>query len=261
MKTLNLYVTRGFLLALAMAIGILTFGILTFGMTGANLVKVLEFVSQGIPLSVFCKFTLYILPIILTFTVPWAVMVAVMLVFGRMSADNEITAMRACGVSILQIMSPIMIITVLLTALCLYLQVEIGPPLLGKSRDLMGDAAINQPLAIFEPGKPIAYGFHDTGQAAFHGGDWSYPPQINSRLSVLIEETNKPLYTLCVVVVSFFFVVTLFTFEPKIVMVKRYIRIANVLFCQRPDMMDNVALLLAAYLTQSPVRRHTHCNV
>ena len=152
MKTLNLYVTRGFLLAFAMAIGVLT-----FGMTGANLVKVLEFVSQGIPLSVFCKFTLYILPIILTFTVPWAVMVAVMLVFGRMSADNEITAMRACGISILQIMSPIMIITVLLTALCLYLQVEIGPPLLGKSRDLLGDAAINQPLAIFEPGKPIAY--------------------------------------------------------------------------------------------------------
>lgn len=152
MKTLNWYVTRGFLLAFAMAIGILT-----FGMTGANLVKVLDYVSQGIPFGTFCQFTLYILPIILTFTVPWAVMVAVMLVFGRMSADNEITAMRACGVSILQIVSPIMIITVLLTALCLYLQVEVGPPLLGRSRELMGEAAINQPLAIFEPGKPISY--------------------------------------------------------------------------------------------------------
>ena len=152
MKTLNWYVTRGFLLAFSMAIVILT-----FGMTGANLVKVLDYVSQGIPLGTFCRFTLYILPIILTFTVPWAVMVAVMLVFGRMSADNEITAMRACGISIMQIMSPVMIITVLLTALCLYLQVEVGPPLLGRSRELMGEAAINQPLAIFEPGKPIAY--------------------------------------------------------------------------------------------------------
>ena len=152
MKTLNWYVTRGFLLAFAMAIGILT-----FGMTGANLVKVLDYVSQGIPFSTFCRFTLYILPIILTFTVPWAVMVAVMLVFGRMSADNEITAMRACGVSIMQIVSPIMIITVFLTALCLYLQVEVGPPLLGRSRELMGEAVVNQPLAMFEPGKPIAY--------------------------------------------------------------------------------------------------------
>ena len=106
MKTLNWYVTRGFLVAFFMAIGILT-----FGMTGANMIKVLYYVSQGISVWTFCKFTLYILPIILTFTVPWAVMVAVMLVFGRMSADSEITAMRACGVSILQIVSPILLIT------------------------------------------------------------------------------------------------------------------------------------------------------
>ena len=152
MKTLNWYVTRGFLVAFFMAIGILT-----FGMTGANLIKVLDYVSQGISVWTFCEFTLYILPIILTFTVPWAVMVAVMLVFGRMSADSEITAMRACGVSILQIVSPILLLTVGLTALCLYLQVEIGPPLLGKSRNLMEVAAINQPLAIFEPGKQIQY--------------------------------------------------------------------------------------------------------
>lgn len=152
MKILNWYVTRGFLLAFFMAIGILT-----FGMTGANLVKVLDYVSQGISFFTFLKFTLYILPIILTFTVPWAVMVAVMLVFGRLSADSEITAMRACGVSILQIVSPILIITFFLMLLCLYLQVEVGPPLLGKSRTLMQTAAINQPLAIFEPGKQVEF--------------------------------------------------------------------------------------------------------
>ena len=136
---MNWYVTRGFLLAFFMAIGILT-----FGMTGANLVKVLDFLAQGIPLISFVKFTLCMLPVILTFTVPWAVMVAVMLVFGRLSADSEITAMRACGVSILQIVSPILLITVALTALCLYLQIEAGPPLLGKSRDLLKMEAINQ---------------------------------------------------------------------------------------------------------------------
>ena len=127
MKTLNWYVTRGFLGAFLMGIGILT-----FAMTGAHLIKVLDYISRGVSFWTFCKFTAYILPIVLTFTVPWAVMVAVMLVFGRLSADSEITAMRACGVSILQIVSPIMLLTVLLTALCLYLQVEVGPPLLGR---------------------------------------------------------------------------------------------------------------------------------
>ena len=152
MKILNTYVVRGFITAFAMAILILT-----FGMTGANLVKVLDYVSQGIPFMTFVQFTACILPIILTFTVPWAVMVAVMLVFGRLSADNEITAMRACGISIMQIVSPILLITFGLTVLCLYLQVEIGPPLLGKSRDLMEVAVINQPMAMFEPGKSVEY--------------------------------------------------------------------------------------------------------
>ena len=95
MSILNWYVLRGFLLAFFMAIGILT-----FGMTGANLIKVLDLVSEGASAWAFVQFVFYILPIVLTFTVPWAVLVAVMLVFGRLSADSEITAMRACSVSI-----------------------------------------------------------------------------------------------------------------------------------------------------------------
>lgn len=152
MKTLNWYVTRGFLGAFFMAIAILT-----FAMTGANLIKALSYLSQGVSFLTFCKFALYILPIVLTFTVPWAVMVAVMLVFGRLSADSEITAMRACGVSILQIVSPIMLITVLLTGVCLYMQVELGPPLLGESRAMMDFSLLNQPQALFEPGKQIQF--------------------------------------------------------------------------------------------------------
>lgn len=77
--------------------------ILTFGMTGAQLMKVFEHLSKGIPVSAVLEFLLYTLPQAFSFTVPWASLVAIMLVFGRMSADNEITAMRACGVSILQI--------------------------------------------------------------------------------------------------------------------------------------------------------------
>ena len=152
MGILKWYVTRSFLVAFFMSIGVLT-----FAMVGGNLVKVLDYVAQGIPAATFLQFILYILPSIMTFTVPWAVMVSVMLVFGRLSADSEITAMRACGVSILQISSPILAITILLSALCMYLQLEIGPPLKGRSRDLLKIAAINQPMSIFEPGKSVSY--------------------------------------------------------------------------------------------------------
>ena len=157
MRILNRYVTRSFLVAFGMAILILT-----FAMTGANLIRVLDYVSRGIPLSVFGTYILYMLPRILTFTIPWAVMVAVMLVFGRMSADSEITAMRACGISIFQIASPLLLITIGLTALCIYLQVEVGPPLLGKSRGMMEQAGLERPLAMFEPGHPLSLNSGDS---------------------------------------------------------------------------------------------------
>ncbi len=152
MRCLNWYVTKSFLITFAMAILVLT-----FAMTGANLIKILEFVSRGIPLAVFGKYMLFTIPRILTFTVPWAVMVAAVLVFGRMSADSEITAMRACGVSIMQIMSPLLMITFLMTLICLYLQVEIGPPLLWRSRWMLDYEAAQRPLALFEPGNPFSF--------------------------------------------------------------------------------------------------------
>lgn len=152
MRCLNWYVTKSFLITFTMAILVLT-----FTMTGANLIRVMEFVSRGIPFAVFVKYMLYILPRILTFTVPWAIMVAVVLVFGKLSADNEITAMRACGVSIVQIISPLLLITFAMTLVCLYLQVEIGPPLLWKSRWMMEHEAAQRPMALFEPGSPFSY--------------------------------------------------------------------------------------------------------
>lgn len=152
MKILNWYVTKGFLITFGMAIGILT-----FGMTGARLARVLDVIANGVPITIFFEFLGYLMPVVLTFTIPWAIMAAVMLVFGRLSADSEITAMRACGISIMQVIAPIMLIVFAITGLCLYMQLELAPIALLKSRSLMRDAAINQPIAMFEPGRPLHY--------------------------------------------------------------------------------------------------------
>ena len=152
MKILNLYVIRSFMGTFLMAIGVLT-----FGMTGSHLMKVIEYISSGVPVKNAFIFLLYVLPIVLAFTIPWAALVSVMLVFGRLSADNEITAMRACGVSILQIVAPIIVIAFLLTCTCLYLQLQIGPHYLGEARNLVKNVLVEQPTAIFEPGIPVLY--------------------------------------------------------------------------------------------------------
>lgn len=102
------------------------------------------------------KVLYYSIPHALCFTVPWASLVSIMLVFGRLSADSEITAMRACGVSILQIVAPLIVTTILFTGICLELQFDVGPRAMLKARNLGEEVAVNHPLAIFTPGIPVA---------------------------------------------------------------------------------------------------------
>lgn len=152
MKTLNLYVTKHFL-------GTLFFSvlILTFGMMGVHLIKVFNYISKGIPVISAFQFLLYVMPVALSLTIPFGILVSVMLVFGRMSADNEITAMRACGISILQIISPILLATGVLTAVCLFLNMDLGPRYIGKAKNLVLQVSLDQPLAILEAGQAIEF--------------------------------------------------------------------------------------------------------
>jgi lipopolysaccharide export system permease protein len=53
--------------------------------------------------------------------------------------------------------SPILVITFLMTLLCLYLQVDIGAHYLGEGRELLKYTVVNQPLAVFEPGRQISF--------------------------------------------------------------------------------------------------------
>ena len=152
MKILNFYVVKSFLLTFFMALGVLS-----FGMAGARLMKVFQYISSGVPAENAFLFLLYVLPVVFSFTIPWAALVSVMLVFGRLSADNEITAMRACGISILQITAPIIVLAFLLSLICLYLNMELANRYLGKARSLVRNVIIDQPMTIFEPGIPVKY--------------------------------------------------------------------------------------------------------
>lgn len=152
LKTLNWYIAKNFVITFLTAIAVLT-----FGMTGARLIKVFEYISDGVEASAAFQFLVYVIPVALAFTIPWAALVSIMLVFGRLSADNEVTAMRACGVSILQIVAPIIMITFGLTCLCLYIQLEMGPLYLSKSRDVVKNVAVDSPMALFKPGIPLEF--------------------------------------------------------------------------------------------------------
>jgi lipopolysaccharide export system permease protein len=58
------------------------------------------------------RMIIYLMPSLLVFTIPMAFLLAVLLAFGRLSADNEITVMKAGGISLVQLMPPVLVCSI-----------------------------------------------------------------------------------------------------------------------------------------------------
>jgi lipopolysaccharide export system permease protein len=73
-------------------------------------------VGKGLPWGLIGEVFLLSLPFIVAMTLPMAVLLAVLYAFTTLAASNEITAMRASGISIGQLLRPVLVAAVLLTA-------------------------------------------------------------------------------------------------------------------------------------------------
>jgi len=108
-KTLYLYLLREitvpFLLGMAAFTSVLLMG---------RLVKLADLVvAKGVPLTDILRMILYLIPSFCLVTIPMAFLLALLLAFGRLSSDSEITAMKASGVSLYGLLPPVMIFALL----------------------------------------------------------------------------------------------------------------------------------------------------
>jgi len=113
-RILSLYIIRE--IASVFLLGIVVF---TLILLMGRLMKLTDLViSRGVPMADIGRMILYLMPSFLVFTIPMAFLLAVLLAFGRLSADNEITVMKSGGLSLMQIMPPVLLcgmVAVLLT--------------------------------------------------------------------------------------------------------------------------------------------------
>jgi lipopolysaccharide export system permease protein len=84
-------------------------------------------VSHGVPLADVSRMIMYLIPSFLVFTIPMAFLLAVLLAFGRLSADNEIVVIKACGISLSQMLPPVIVCALVAVLLALGASV-IGVP-------------------------------------------------------------------------------------------------------------------------------------
>lgn len=98
------------------------------------------------------QFIFSVLPFSLMFTIPFSFLAAVMLVFGRLSADNEIQSMRMAGFSLPRIAAPVFIFAILLSGFCFYLNSEVAPKAKSRVKTLLYDAVREDPNKFLDPG-------------------------------------------------------------------------------------------------------------
>jgi lipopolysaccharide export system permease protein len=102
-------------------------------------------VGKGLPWTVIGEVFALSLPFIIAMTLPMAVLLAVLYTFSHLAADNEITAMRANGISVYQILAPVFMWGVCMAFVNLAFVDQVLPRSNARLRSLLIDIGRKKP--------------------------------------------------------------------------------------------------------------------
>lgn len=124
MKTLHLYLLRQVAATLVITVGVFAFVLLL----GNVLKDVLDLLSSPRTTAGMLFQALGLLvPFVLSFALPIGMLTASLLTFGRLSADQELTAIRAGGISLASAIVPVVVLSLALCGVCFWFIGEVGP--------------------------------------------------------------------------------------------------------------------------------------
>jgi len=134
MRTLHWYLLRQVGGTLAISVGVFAAVLML-----ANAMKdVVGLMMKGqLPVDVVLKAFGLLLPYVITFALPLGLLTAVLLVFGRFSADHEYIAARAGGISLVALVQPLLLGGVLLSGLAMWVNLQIAPAWKRQSKELI----------------------------------------------------------------------------------------------------------------------------
>src|SRR2546425_2634581 len=104
-----------------------------------------DLVGKGLPWTVIGEVFGLSIPFIVAMTLPMAVLVAVLYSFSRLSTDNELTALKANGVSLGQILLPLLLAAAGVSVVAFLFSDHVLPRSNHRLRSLLVDIARKKP--------------------------------------------------------------------------------------------------------------------
>jgi len=120
---LDRYVIREVLLPFVIALLVFTFILIVPSM----MQYAEQFIAKGVPTTLVLRAMATLLPSSLALSIPSALLIALLIAFGRLSGDREFVAMQACGVSVARLLWPVGFIALIGWATTSYVMIEALP--------------------------------------------------------------------------------------------------------------------------------------
>jgi len=127
--------------------------VFAFVLIVGNVIKdLLNYFRAGqIDAVTFTRLSLMLVPFVVSFALPMGVLTGVLLTLGRLSADSEITAMRAAGLSLRRVARPVILLGLLGGCLALYINFEAMPAARAQYNRERAEALRANPLNLIVP--------------------------------------------------------------------------------------------------------------
>ncbi len=179
--TLDRYLIRQFVGPFLLAVG----GFVVIGMIDILFTLVDLFINSSVSFFIVVRLLAYKVPAVMVLFFPMAVLFAVMLLMVRMAKDNEITVLRASGISTGRLLIPIISLCILATLIALFTNETLVP-----WSNKISDSLINQSVNKTPP-PDIAENvfFKDQGSRYFYIN--KVHPKTGIMENVLVYEVSE----------------------------------------------------------------------